>query len=287
MGLSSLTFGFGRTFGGFFGGLLVAAAGPAPALAIGALGPLIACAITLTLPAVPGLETSRTGSLRDFPDALGWMARSPTARTLLLLGMAVATFAYSYVSLMPILTRDLLHSGPADLGLITASTGIGVIVGALMEGAGRAIGRGRTIVLMVAIGALALTLLGFSRALAISMLLAGAMACVLIVYRTTTIALLQALAPARMRGRVLSIFEIAFWGINPVGGVLGGLIADRVGTMEMFLVFGGATLLALLLAVIGDRALIGMNLDSRARIVIRGAVYSDGRLVRDPDPGGS
>jgi len=283
MGLSSLTFGFGRTIGGFFGGLLVAYAGPAPALAVGALGPAIAWVMTLTLPAVPGLETSRKGSMRDFPDALAWMARSSNARTLLLLGMAVSMFVYSYVSLMPILTRDLLRSGPADLGLITASTGIGVIVGAfVMEGVGRAIGRGRTIILMALIGAAAMALLAFSRSLPVSMVLAGVMACVLIVFRTTVMALLQALAPGRMRGRILSIFEIAFWGINPVGGVLGGLLADGVGTMQMFLVFGCCTAIAVVVAVLADRALARMDLDSRGHVVIGDTVYFDGRRVRDP-----
>jgi MFS family permease len=285
MGLSSLTFGFGRTFGGFFGGLLVAAAGPAPALAVGAVGPAVACLMTLTLPAVPGLETGRTGSLRDFPDALGWMARTPNARTLVVLGLGVATFAYSYVSLMPILTRDLLQSGPADLGLITASTGIGVIVGALvMDATGRAIGRGRTIAMTVTIGSAAFVGLAVSRALPLTMLLAGVTACVLIVYRTTSIALLQALAPARMRGRVLAIFEIGFWGINPVGAVLGGLMADRIGTMEMFAVFGAATFAVLVAAVLADRALLGMDLDPSARVLIRGVVHVDGRPVHEPQP---
>jgi len=282
MGLSSLAFGFGRTIGGFFGGIIVAAAGPAPALAIGALGPTIAFAMTLTMPAVPGLERSRTGSLRDIPDALGWLVRSAAARTLLLLGMAVAVAAYSYVSLMPILTRDLLHAGPTDLGLLTASTGIGVIVGALvMEGFGRRLGRGRTLVLTVVIGAAAMGLLGVSRALPLSMTLAGLLACVLIVYRTTTIALLQALAPARMRGRVLALFEIAFWGINPLGAVLGGLLADRIGAGEMFLIFGGVTLVALLVAIGGDRALVSLDLDSRARVIVRGIVHADGQPIPD------
>jgi MFS family permease len=277
MGLSSLTFGFGRTIGGFFGGMLVAAGGAAPALAAGALGPAIAFVLTWTLPAVPGLEASRGSSLRDFRDALRWMAGAPTARTLFALGLAVATFAYSYVSLMPILTRDLLRAGPADLGLITAATGLGVIAGALgMEALGRALGRGRTIAATVLIGSAAVVLLGVSRSLPVSMALAGVTAGVLIVYRTTTIALLQALAPARMRGRVLSIFEIGFWGVNPAGGVLGGLLADRLGTMEMFFVFGSATAAALAIALAADRALGGLDLDARARVLVRGEVHETG-----------
>src|SRR4029077_15532473 len=109
---------------------------------------------------------------------------------------------------LPIVTRDLLVAGAGDLGLLTAGTGTGIIVGAFaMESLGRRLGRGRTIIAMVLIGALAFGAIALSRSLPISMLLAGTVACVLIIFRTTTIALLQALAPPRMRGRVLSIFE--------------------------------------------------------------------------------
>jgi MFS family permease len=282
MGLSSLTFGFGRLIGGFVGGLLVATAGPTPALAVGALGPAIAFLLTLTLPAVPGLETSRVGTLRDFGDAAVWMARMPNARTLVLLGMAVALGPYAYPAIMPIVTRDLLHAGPAELGLLSAATGIGVIVGAFgMNAFGRWAGRGRTIAMMVLAASTAIALLAVSSTLALSMALAATLAGVLIVFRTTTIALLQALAPGRMRGRVLSIFEITFWGVNPIGGIVGGLLADRIGTMEMLLIFGGFTVTALAVALVADRALITMDLDAQARATIRGVPYLDGRPARE------
>lgn len=281
MGLSSLTFGFGRMIGGFLGGALVAAAGPTPALAAGAIGPAVAFAMTLTLPSVPGLETSRVGSLRDFPDAIAWMARMPRARTLILLGMAIALFPYAYPAIMPIVTRDLLHAGPGELGVLSGATGIGVIIGAFgMDAFGRAVGRGRAIVVMVVLASSAIALLSMSSFLPLSMALVALLAGVLIVFRTTTIALLQALAPARMRGRVLSIFEITFWGINPIGGILGGTLADSIGTVQMLLIFGGGTLTALAVALIADRALITMDLDAAARITIRDVVYVDGRPLR-------
>ena len=286
MGLSSLTFGIGRTIGGFVGGLVVAAGGPLPALAIGAAGPVIAFVMTLTLPSVPGLETSRAGSMRDFRDAVGWLARTSHARTLVLLGMAVALFPYSYPAFMPIFTRDLLGAGPAELGLLTGATGIGVIVGAFaMDALGRALGRGRALVLAVVVASTSVVLLAVTPSLPVSMALIALMAGVLIIFRTTTIALLQALAPSRMRGRVMSIFEITFWGINPVGGVLGGVLADRVGTMEMLLAFGGMTMLAVVVALVADRALISMNLDAEARATIRGVVvHPEGRLAGAAGP---
>jgi MFS family permease len=285
LGLSSLTFGFGRLIGGFVGGLLVAAAGATPALAVGAIGPALAFLLTLTLPAVPGLEASRVGTLRDFWDAAGWMARMPNARTLVLLGMAVALGPYAYPAIMPIVTRDLLQAGPAELGLLSAATGIGVIGGALgMDAFGRWAGRGRTIAIMVLVPSAAVALLSLSSTLALSMALAAILAGSLIVFRTTTIALLQALAPGRMRGRVLSIFEIAFWGINPIGGILGGLLADRFGTVPMLLIFGGLSASALVVALVADRALITMDLDLEARATVRGVPYVDGRPMPEPGP---
>lgn len=284
MGLSSLTFGFGRMIGGFAGGVLVAAAGPTPALAAGSIGPAVALLMTLTLPAVPGLEHSRVGTLRDFPDALGWMVRRPNARTLVLLAMAVAMFPYAYPAFTPIVTRDLLHAGPGELGLLSGATGIGVIVGAFgMDALGRALGRGRTIALMVTVAAASTALLSVSAWLPLSMALVGLTAGVLIVFRTTTIALLQALSPARMRGRVLSIFEIAFWGINPIGGLTSGVLADSLGASRMLLIFGAVTITALVVAALADRALLTMNLDADARVTVDGVVHEDGRPVLAPE----
>jgi MFS family permease len=186
---------------------------------------------------------------------------------------------------MPIFTRDLLGAGPAELGLLTGATGIGVIVGAFaMDALGRAVGRGRALVLAVVVASASVVLLAVTPSLPVSMALVALMAGVLIIFRTTTIALLQALAPGRMRGRVMSIFEITFWGINPVGGVLGGVLADRVGTMEMLLAFGGMTMLAVVVALLADRALISMNLDAEARATIRGVVQTDGRTAAAAPP---
>ncbi len=267
LGLSSITFGCGRIVGGLLGGALVAAAGPAPALTVAAFGPLIAAAVTLTLPNVPGLETSRRGTLRDFPDALAWMVRVPAARALFGLGLGVATFGYCYITVLTIVTRDLLESGAADLGVMTAATGIGIVAGAFaMEPVGRLLGRGRTIVVTVLIGALAFTTVGLSSSLPVSMLLVGIVSCVLIMFRTTTIALLQSLAPPRMRGRVLSIFEIGFWGIFPIGGILAGVLADRFGAATMLYIFGGTLVAILVVTVILYRPLpsLGIALEDGA-----------------------
>ncbi len=102
------------------------------------------------------------------------------------------------------------------------------------------------------------------------MLTAGVVACVLIVFRTTAIALLQALAPPRMRGRVLAIFEIVFWGINPVGGLLGGIIADRLGATALFLVFGAMQAVALIAAAIIYGPLPSLDIDRDGHASTRG-----------------
>jgi MFS family permease len=267
LGLSSITFGLGRIVGGLLGGALVAVAGPAPALTVAVIGPLIAAAVTLTLPALPGLETSRRGSLRDFPDALAWMIRVPAARALLVLGLGVATFGYCYITVLTIVTRDLLASGAADLGVMTAATGVGIVTGAFaMEAVGRWLGRGRTIVATVFVGACAFALVGVSRSLPLSMLLVGTVACVLIMFRTTTIAVLQSLAPPRMRGRVLSIFEICFWGIFPIGGILAGAIADAYGASAMLFAFGLAMALVLGVSVAAYRPLPSLAIDLEERL---------------------
>ncbi len=74
-----------------------------------------------------------------------------------------------------------------------------------------------------------------------------------------------------MRGRVLSIFEIGFWGIFPVGGILAGILADRYGATTTLLAFAATLLLALAASVIAYRPLPSLDIDAEGHARVRGA----------------
>ena len=59
-----------------------------------------------------------------------------------------------------------------------------------------------------------------------------------------TMTLLQGLAPAEMRGRVMGLFSTLFVGVTPFGSLLAGLVAHRAGTPRTLVAGGAAVLLA-------------------------------------------
>ena len=136
----------------------------------------------------------------------------------------------SRFGLVPGFVRDVLGAGPAALGLMTMAGGIGTIAGTcVVDAAGRRLRRGP--VLLTALGAagLALATLGVAPHLAIALGLAGLITMSMIIYHVTSMTLLQVLAPARMRGRVLAIFDLVRLGVVPLGSLAAGLLVPEIG----------------------------------------------------------
>ncbi len=80
-------------------------------------------------------------------------------------------------ALLPSLVRDVLDAGPTGLGLLTATAGVGMMVGAMATSPlGRRLARGRTLLLALAIAAISLAGLGAVPNLAVALVLAGVVA---------------------------------------------------------------------------------------------------------------
>ena len=69
----------------------------------------------------------------------------------------------------------------------------------------------------------------WSRSLPLSVLLLGALAGSVLIGVNATNALLQQSVPDEWRGRVIGLYSMAFAGTAPIGGLLAGWLADRVG----------------------------------------------------------
>ena len=74
-------------------------------------------------------------------------------------------------------------------------------------------------------------------------------------WQLTSATLLQLLAPARMRGRVLALNDVVRLGLVPIGSLAAGVVVDRVGVATVLLVYGGLTVIAVAATWVGSRAL--------------------------------
>jgi MFS family permease len=278
IGLGLLQFAAGRIIGGSLAAATLSMAGPTAALLLGAASAGIGAAAALRVRENRSLE--RRSMSPPWPAEIGqafaWTIRSAPAVALFALGGITALFTVAYLTVLPAVSRSILHAGPAGLGLMTAVGGVGLAVAAFVtDPLGRVVGRGATICLALGCTAIALAILGISASLVVSVALVGAIAGCLGVFSATNNSLLQALSPPEMRGRVLAFYGLTVWLIFPLAAFGIGVLVDRFGASLVLEAMGALTLVSVVVLLLAYRPLSKLDIglsgaaQLRTRPVIR------------------
>jgi MFS family permease len=185
----------------------------------------------------------------DLQDGVRYVAANRVLGILVLLPAVPALFVLNYLTFIPFYARDILATGAAGLGLLTGAIGVGALVGALTLASRRPSGGSGRLVLgaMCVVGA-ALTVFATSRSVPISMLALAVMGMFQVAYYSTTNTLIQVLVPARLRGRVLSLYFLTSIGVIPIANLVGGALAEAIG-VQLVLAAGGVLTVAIALLV--------------------------------------
>lgn len=203
----------------------------------------------LSIPPTHDADRVQAALWTDLADGMRYVRSSRVLATIILLPAVPALFVLNYITFLPFYARDILAIGPAGLGLLTGAIGIGALGGSLSLAAFRPSGgSGRLILIALSIIGAALTTFAVSRSLPISMLALLVIGAFQPLYYATTNFLIQVLVPARLRGRVLSLYLLTSIGLIPVANLLGGAIAEAVG-VEAVLAAGGVLTVAVTLLV--------------------------------------
>ena len=228
--LNSFQFNLSRAIGPVIAGLLLAQAGPGWCFAANALsfvGVILALrTIELPAPAARPRE-SLSDSLRA---GFRHVAAEKRLRDATLLAGAASFLAFPLITYLPVIAGDVLRTGAAGYSLLLTSLGLGAIVGALTTAQrGHAPGRGRLMLASFAAFGVLAAGASLSRWQWVSMLLLVVAGFMLTTAFSTLNSLVQELAPEALRGRVLSIFGLAFRGGGPVGSLVAGFLVRGAG----------------------------------------------------------
>ena len=244
--LNSSLFNAARVVGPAFGGVIVAVFGPGICFAANAVSFL---AVLLALAAMNAHELvplkrdgERPAIFAGTWEAMRYARRSPRVGIVLVLVAAVSTFAFNFNVLLPVLARETLDAGPEVFGILSACFGAGALVGALLAAT---IGRASIKLLLIGTAGFGVAELVLAPAQTLPVAAAALLAAGLCftVWSANANASLQLRVPDAIRGRVLGLYFYAFLGLQPVGGLLSGWLADVGGTALAF-AFGGAVTLA-------------------------------------------
>lgn len=224
--LNSTLVNVARVIGPAIGGILIATVGVGICFLLNAASfvavvwSLVGLDRTLLSPSEP-LRRAR-GQLRE---GLRYVAATPQLGIPLLMMAIAGVLAYEFQVTLPVLARGPLDAGAEGFGLMTAAMGVGAVGGGLLVAV-----RGRTglrpLTLAAALFAVVLTLVALAPSLPVALLALVLVGWASVSFMATGNATLQLEADPSLRGRVMSLWFVAFQGSTPIGGPLvGGLMA--------------------------------------------------------------
>ena len=223
--LNSVLMNSGRLIGPSIAATLIALVGTAACFYANAAS-FIAVIVALALMRSADFMTMKTverekGQLRL---GLRYVMETPQLRNVIIAVAVVGTFAFNFTVTLPVFAHVTFHQeNAANYGLLLGAMGLGAVVGGLVIAhrsnptpqllAGLALGFG-----------LFMTLTAFApsmRLAALALVPTGAFS---IAFMSTANSTLQLNSSQSMRGRVMSLYGVAFMGVTPIGAPLIGLI---------------------------------------------------------------
>jgi MFS family permease len=236
-----------RLIGPSVAGLLIAVVGEGACFLINAISYLTVIISLLMMRLTPrNIKAKDTHPWRQMKDAFAYAFGFAPIRYIILLLALVSMAGMPYVVLMPIFARDILHGGPRTLGFLIGCSGIGAMTAALyMASRKTVLGLGRLVVVATIIFGTALIIFSFSNMLWLSMMVMLWAGFGMMINLASCNTILQTMVDDDKRGRVMSIFAMAFMGMAPFGSLIAGALAHRIGAgLTLFIggiscIFGG------------------------------------------------
>jgi MFS family permease len=250
--LNSVLVNVARTLGPAISGLLIATVGVGVCFLVNAASFVAVVTSLSTLnrselhPSPPAVRAA--GQLRE---GLRYVARTPELVVPLAMMALAGCLAYEFQVSLPVMARSGLHVGATGFGFMTSAMGIGAVVGGLLVA-----WRGRTGIRPLVVAAagfgLALSFATLAPSLAFELVALALVGWASVAFMSTGNATLQLTAEPAMRGRVMSLWFVAFQGSTPIGGpIIGWLMAEAGARAGL----GAAAVTCVLVALLGVLAL--------------------------------
>jgi len=242
VGLNAVVINSSRIIGPAIGGLLIAGVGVAVCFFFNAASFLVVIAALL---AMRRGELFTARPVRRLPGqvraGVRYVWHAPALRVPLAMMAVVSTLAYNFSVVLPLLARVVYGRGPGAYGALSAAMGVGALAGALLM-ASRARPSRRLLVASTFAFGLFTLLLAAAPGYLSGLILLVPLGAAGVLFVSTTNSLLQLNADDAMRGRVMALWAVVFFGSTPIGGPLTGLLVRGFGVRAAVAVGGVAAL---------------------------------------------
>ena len=215
--------------------------------------------------------------LTSIREGFAYVSKEPSIRTQMLIALGPLTFAMSYTALMPVIARDVLGGDASTQGLLLSCIGVGALAGALtVASMKRSYAYGLPVVLGCGAFSVGVFAFSWSHWLWLSCVLGFLVGTFNVTYQTQNQTLLQLSAPARLRGRVMSIYLLNR-GSVPFGALLAGILAERFGGQNAMHIMSLTALAILVLVVALQPGILRLAVPLANREESDGPLASPGR----------
>ncbi|MBI4286051.1 MAG: MFS transporter [Chloroflexi bacterium] len=244
-----------RVVGAPLAGFIIGLAGTTPVLGVRAVGAILAIAWlgrmrAPSTPAAAGMETP----LQNLAEGIGYVRDNRAVLTQVLLYLLPIFLTNTYTGLLPYLATNYLGIGPGLYGVLNAAPGAGSVLAVFsLASFVRLHHKGRFLLVAgIGQGMAMLLLFAATSSFVLALLLLVLIGAANTLFMTLNNTIIQEMTDDHVRGRVMSLREVAF-GLGPAGSLVSGAMAVSVG-VPLALASAGGVSIGVLLAIM---ALLG------------------------------
>jgi len=243
--LNSIQFNLARVIGPVLGGITMAKLGATWCFTLNGIS-FVAVIISLML-LQSGFKPQPTGEsiLASMKQGFSFIRKQGAMEALIVLAFCMTALAIPTITFLPVFAKDVFHGGPTTFTILLVFSGLGSIAGALIVAAmGNARNKGRITLLMLICMGGGMAGFALSKNLIWSCTLLFLSGAALLSASTMLTSLVQLITSHEMRGRIMSVYNVAFRGGMPFGSVASGWLIP-VFTAPFVISANGVLLMAL------------------------------------------
>ena len=241
--LNSIQFNLARVIGPIVAGVTLASLGMVACFGLNGISFLFVIAAILALRDIHVPPAATVSIVDQMKDGLNYVRHSRNLKAVTLLGFIGAFLGLPLLTFLPVITRDVFQQDVGFYSRLMTFSGAGAVTGALVVAyVGKHRHIGRLLLIFLALFGMAMASFSLSRIPALSAAILFVAGALLVMSFSLTTSLAQLLAPAELRGRVVSIYMLAFRGGSPLGGLASGWLVTQVGSAPPVLMVNGVAL---------------------------------------------
>ncbi|WP_448701877.1 MFS transporter [Mucilaginibacter sp. AW1-3] len=180
----------------------------------------------------------------ELKEGFVYIKNTPSIAFILIMLGLISLFVLPYSTLIPVYAKDIFHGTATDFGVIDSAIGLGAFSGAMFLAS---LKPGKNLKKILAINTLifgaGLALFSHESVYILALIFSIVSGFGMMSQITISNTLIQTTVDPNMRGRVISFYAMAFFGMQPLGGLIIGWLSQHIGVQDTVLAEGGVALI--------------------------------------------